>query len=312
MKVLSLRESVIPAENLNRWLSWGSRIEKALRPDHRDTLTTRSKIAQWTGNAGDPRESLRLFRALLPDRTRVLGADDPDTIATRSTVAYWTGIVRGAHEALRLSQEVLTDQMRVLGPNHPATLRARNNVAYWTGGIGHAQEALQLSQELLSDQTEVLGPGNSDTLRTRNNIAGWTAEVGDLREALHLSQELLPDQIRWRMRGIWWCPLDKMTISRFSTNWIGLPLRNLHRGDDTMDFPIIDLLDEAACYAQLVTWIHPEGLACPDCHRSDHLRIHRRGREPVINYRCGQCGRVFNAFTGTALRASATAPARSS
>ena len=69
-----------------------------------------------------------------------------------------------------------------------------------------------------------------------------------------------------------------------------------------MDFPIIDLLDEAACYAQLVTWIHPEGLACPDCHRSDHLRIHRRGREPVIDYRCGQCGRVFNAFTGTALQ----------
>jgi len=33
-----------------------------------------------------------------------------------------------------------------------------------------------------------------------------------------------------------------------------------------MDFPIIDLLDEDACHAQLVTWIHPKGLSCPDCH----------------------------------------------
>ena len=29
--------------------------------------------------------------------------------------------------------------------------------------------------------------------------------------------------------------------------------------------------------------------------------VHRRGRDPVLDYRCGHCGRVFNAFTGTAL-----------
>ena len=69
-----------------------------------------------------------------------------------------------------------------------------------------------------------------------------------------------------------------------------------------MDFPIVDLLDEDACYAQLVAWLHPEGMACPDCHCANHLRIHRRGRAPVVDYRCGPCGRVFNAFTGTALQ----------
>jgi transposase-like protein len=69
-----------------------------------------------------------------------------------------------------------------------------------------------------------------------------------------------------------------------------------------MDFPVGDLLDEDACYHRLLTWIHPEGLSCPDCHRDDRLRIHRRNREPVVDYRCGHCGRVFNAFTGTALQ----------
>src|SRR4029453_7706683 len=69
-----------------------------------------------------------------------------------------------------------------------------------------------------------------------------------------------------------------------------------------MDFPIGDLLDEDACYYRLLTWIHPKGLACPDCHRDDRLRIHRRKREPVVDYRCGHGGRVFNAFTGTALQ----------
>jgi transposase-like protein len=69
-----------------------------------------------------------------------------------------------------------------------------------------------------------------------------------------------------------------------------------------MDFPIGDLLDEDACYHRLVAWLHPQGMTCPDCHRADHLRLHRRRREPVVDYRCGHCGRVFNAFTGTALQ----------
>ena len=68
-----------------------------------------------------------------------------------------------------------------------------------------------------------------------------------------------------------------------------------------MDFPITDLLDEDACYAKLVAWLHPDGFACPRCHEGDHMAVHRRRRPPVLDYRCGHCGRVFNAFTDTAL-----------
>jgi transposase-like protein len=66
-----------------------------------------------------------------------------------------------------------------------------------------------------------------------------------------------------------------------------------------MDFPITDLMDEDACYARLVTLLHPEGLACPRCQARDGLQVHRRTRAPVLDYQCRACGRVFNAFTGT-------------
>ena len=59
--------------------------------DHPDTLTTRNNIAHWTGEVGDAREALRLFRALLPDQERVLGRDHPDTLTTRHNIAPWTG-----------------------------------------------------------------------------------------------------------------------------------------------------------------------------------------------------------------------------
>jgi transposase-like protein len=69
-----------------------------------------------------------------------------------------------------------------------------------------------------------------------------------------------------------------------------------------MDFPITDLLDERACYDRLVGLLHPGGLRCPRCGCADRPGVHRRRRDPVLDYQCGGCGAVFNAFTGTALQ----------
>ena len=76
-----------------------------------------------------------------------------------------------------------------------------------------------------------------------------------------------------------------------------------------MDFPLTDLMDQDACYAKLVTLLHPDGLACPSCRSGDHLRVHRRHRAPVLDYRCTACRRVFNAFTGSALEGTHRRPA---
>ena len=55
-------------------------------------------------------------------------------------------------------------------------------------------------------------------------------------------------------------------------------------------------MDEDACYAKLLLWLHPEGFACPRCHGDDRMTVHRRRRPPVLDYRCGHCHRVFNVF----------------
>ena len=77
-----------------------------------------------------------------------------------------------------------------------------------------------------------------------------------------------------------------------------------------MDFPLIDLMDQRACYDRLVELLHPGGLACPRCGADDRLGIHRRHRDPVIDYQCGHCGRVFNAFTATPLQGIRRSPAQ--
>lgn len=76
-----------------------------------------------------------------------------------------------------------------------------------------------------------------------------------------------------------------------------------------MDFPISDLMDESACYAKLLSLLHPGGLRCPQCHASERIGVHRyRRRKEVPDHRCDVCGRVFNIFTGTKLHGTRRRP----
>ena len=77
-----------------------------------------------------------------------------------------------------------------------------------------------------------------------------------------------------------------------------------------MDFSLIDDRDEDACYTKLVELLHPDGLACPRCGQRRHLGIHRCHRAPLVDFQCGDCGRVFNAFTGTSLQGTHRRPSQ--
>ncbi len=78
-----------------------------------------------------------------------------------------------------------------------------------------------------------------------------------------------------------------------------------------MLFPIDDLLDESARYRLLRRALHPKGLRCPQGHElPDDQAPHDRHREPVVDYRCRVCGKVFNVFTDTPLQGVRFSPAR--
>jgi transposase-like protein len=77
-----------------------------------------------------------------------------------------------------------------------------------------------------------------------------------------------------------------------------------------MEFPLADLMDEQACYQRLLSVLHPGGLACPRCRAKDELGVHRRHREPVLDYQCRGCGAVFNLFTATPLAGTPRRPGR--
>lgn len=71
-----------------------------------------------------------------------------------------------------------------------------------------------------------------------------------------------------------------------------------------MDFPLEELLDPQRCYDFMLPLLHPDGLRCPNGHPLAECYVYKRGRAPVLDYRCKTCGRCFNLFTGTLLQAT--------
>jgi len=74
-----------------------------------------------------------------------------------------------------------------------------------------------------------------------------------------------------------------------------------------IDFPIADLLDDHSCTAWLERHLHPEGLQCPHCGRSDRRLFRAQGHVPA--YRCRVCHDYYTLSSGTVFAKSHRPPA---
>ncbi|WP_448337658.1 transposase [Chloroflexus aurantiacus] len=79
-----------------------------------------------------------------------------------------------------------------------------------------------------------------------------------------------------------------------------------------MEFPIDDLFDEERSEQWVMAYFHPTGLTCPGCGRGTDAarRFRRTRRSRVTVYRCRQCHRVYNVYTGTIVQGQQLRPAQ--
>lgn len=69
-----------------------------------------------------------------------------------------------------------------------------------------------------------------------------------------------------------------------------------------MDFPLERIPSSQECYDFLIILLHPDGFQCREGHAFKESKIHRRTRGPIIDYRCNNCGRIYNIFTDTLMK----------
>src|SRR4029434_1398572 len=64
-----------------------------------------------------------------------------------------------------------------------------------------------------------------------------------------------------------------------------------------IDFPIAELLDDSSCLIWLEHHLHPDGFACPHCHRPERRLFRQQGDFPAS--RCRVCDGYYTLLTNT-------------
>ncbi len=162
-----------------------------LGPEHADTLSALSSLANSYYVAGRRDEALKAREEVLELRRKTLGPEHPDTLSAMRYVAssYWA--MGRREEALKLREELLALQRKVHGPEHPDTIWAMNDLAFSYVDAGRPEEALKLREEVVALRRKVLGAEHPDTLGAMNNLALSYSDAGRLKEALQLQEEVL-------------------------------------------------------------------------------------------------------------------------
>ena len=132
-RYLGLSGNYTAARDLFQLIADAHREDHAYGEGHPDTLTVRSYLARWTGQAGDAAAARDQYAALLAVEEQMFGPDHPDTLTTRGNLASWTGKAG--------------DCGRRQGPTRrPATLPRTGPRSGAPGNPDHARQPRQLDR----------------------------------------------------------------------------------------------------------------------------------------------------------------------
>ena len=76
---------------------------------------------------------------------------------------------------------------------------------------------------------------------------------------------------------------------------------------EMIDFPIAALLDDSICLLWLERHLHPDGFACPRCHRPERRLFRQQGAFPA--YQCRACDGYYTLLTNTVFAKTRQRPA---
>ena len=110
--------------------------ERALGPEHPDTLRSRNNLAACLDAMGDLAGAKPLYRRTLEAYERILGPEHPYTLGSRNNLAGCLLEMGDLAAAEPLYRRTLEARERVLGPEHPDTLGSRNNLAVCLKAMG--------------------------------------------------------------------------------------------------------------------------------------------------------------------------------
>ena len=161
-----------------------------------DLVMVLNKACTLLMSNGQHGEAEPLYRQVLEDMTRMLGADHPHILGSLNNLAVCIDAQGRMSEAEPLYRQALEGKTHVLGADHPDTLNSLNNLATCIKAQGRMSEAEPLYRQALDGKIHVLGADHPDTLGSLNSLAICVNDQGHWSEAEPLYRQALEGSTR--------------------------------------------------------------------------------------------------------------------
>ncbi len=156
---------------------------KVLGPDHPDTLTSMSDLADAYRVQSAYKQAEPLFSKVLETRRRVLGGENPATLSSMNELANLY-LDQGRYaQAEPLLVKALEGQRRLLGLDHPDTLTSLHDLATVYFEEGKFGQAEPLEIQALEGRRRVLGEEHPQTARSMNELGLVYRQEGKYAQA---------------------------------------------------------------------------------------------------------------------------------
>ena len=157
--------------------------EKALGPNHTDTLRAVDDLADLLDQQGKLEEAQAMWDRALRGREKTLGPDHTDTLRTVYDLASLLEDQGKLDEAQAMYDRALRGYEKVLGPDHTSTLGTVANLAALLSDQGKFDEAKVMFDRVLHGYEQALGPDHTDSLDTVDRLGRLLYYQGKLEEA---------------------------------------------------------------------------------------------------------------------------------
>ena len=197
----ALTEGSVQAEDFSRrakfpeaegaWRAVLKKQERALGPDHPDTLKAHYQLASALSGQRKYAEAELEYRAALRLMERVPPPGHRETGFCHSSLAFTLSCQHKYVDAEAEYRAALRIFQSVPGPEHPLIMNLRNNLVATLEGQGRHTEAEGELRSILAHDERVLGATSSATLISCRNLAMCLRVQGKKHEALVYARRAL-------------------------------------------------------------------------------------------------------------------------
>ena len=156
--------------------------EETLGPTHPATLSIQGNLAGLESDLGDPLKAAEIYKHVVEQRTKLLGADSADTLTAR--YGYWNAIWKAKRydEAAAGFAELLPVVAAAMGDAHWLAGQSEASLARALADAGRLEEALAHADHAAATLLTALGSEHSRTTTTKKFADDLRARIDESRD----------------------------------------------------------------------------------------------------------------------------------